>query len=597
MYKALSSIFAVMLFVTAVPATSLAATSTVSASVQAQLDLLVQLQKQVNSLLQQLQAVQQQKQQIISQLVDTLKQGSQGDQVLALQALLAADPSIYPEGKITGFFGALTGKAVKRFQEKNGLPSVGFVGPLTRSKLNKLLEDNPLGHENDREGSSSAPSAGRGDNENEGHGHLCVIVPPGHFIAPGWLRKNDGVRPLIPECQTLPPGILQKLNATSTHDLIAPVVSSVVVVGAGTSTATVTWVTNEPANSQIAYGVTSAYGSSTVLDGTLVTSHSQMIMGLATSTTYHFQVRSRDASGNLGASADATFATSLVSVDTVPPVISGVGASTTVNGALVTWTTNESANSQIAYGLTSAYGSSTVLDATLVTSHSQAVTGLTAGTVYHFQVSSRDGSGNLATSSDQMFTTMADVTSPAISGIGITPGTSTASVIWTTNEGATSQILYGTTTGYGFSTVLDATLVGAHSQTLTGLVPGTMYHLQIQSKDASNNLAASLDQTFTTLTLDTTPPTISSVTASPASGTASVTWTTNEAATSKVYYSTVNPVDLGSASSTSDVTLVTSHTANLTGLNASTTYFYVVQSADASLNTATSSQQSFTTGS
>lgn len=73
-----------------------------------------------------------------------LSLGSQGDAVTALQALLTSYPTVYPEGKITGYFGPLTRAAVQRFQEKYGITSsggagYGTVGPKTRQKLNELL--------------------------------------------------------------------------------------------------------------------------------------------------------------------------------------------------------------------------------------------------------------------------------------------------------------------------------------------------------------------------------------------------------------------------------------------------------------------------
>ena len=61
--------------------------------------------------------------------------GSTGDDVTQLQALLASDASIYPEGMVTGYFGGLTQAAVRRFQAKYGLPQVGRVGEMTRAKL------------------------------------------------------------------------------------------------------------------------------------------------------------------------------------------------------------------------------------------------------------------------------------------------------------------------------------------------------------------------------------------------------------------------------------------------------------------------------
>jgi hypothetical protein len=74
-----------------------------------------------------------------------------------------------------------------------------------------------------------------------------------------------------------------------------------------------------------------------------------------------------------------------------------------------------------------------------------------------------------------------------------------------------------------------------------------------------------------------------------------VGWTTNESATSKVYYATSTPVNIGTASSVSDTTLITSHSLNLSGLVASSTYYYLVESKDAALNTSTSTEFSFPT--
>jgi len=64
--------------------------------------------------------------------------------VTNLQKALKTDSSIYPEGKVTGYFGPATLKAVQKFQEKYGIASSGTagygrVGPATRTKLNELF--------------------------------------------------------------------------------------------------------------------------------------------------------------------------------------------------------------------------------------------------------------------------------------------------------------------------------------------------------------------------------------------------------------------------------------------------------------------------
>jgi hypothetical protein len=75
------------------------------------------------------------------------------------------------------------------------------------------------------------------------------------------------------------------------------------------STVTISWTTNKPSDTQVAYGPTTSYGSLTPLDSSLVTSHSQVLSGLAPRTWYHLRMRSRDAAGNLTVSGDVKFKT------------------------------------------------------------------------------------------------------------------------------------------------------------------------------------------------------------------------------------------------------------------------------------------------
>lgn len=69
----------------------------------------------------------------------TLKRGSFGDEVKQLQEFLKTMPDVYPEGLVSGYFGTLTEKAVKRFQGKYEIEQVGIVGPKTRAKLSDLI--------------------------------------------------------------------------------------------------------------------------------------------------------------------------------------------------------------------------------------------------------------------------------------------------------------------------------------------------------------------------------------------------------------------------------------------------------------------------
>jgi len=76
--------------------------------------------------------------------------GSKGEDVRELQKCLARWQEVYPEGEITGYFGAKTKAAVIRFQEKYaseilypiGLKKgTGDVKPMTRKKLNEICQE------------------------------------------------------------------------------------------------------------------------------------------------------------------------------------------------------------------------------------------------------------------------------------------------------------------------------------------------------------------------------------------------------------------------------------------------------------------------
>ena len=77
-------------------------------------------------------------------LTRTLRLGLTGDDVKQLQTFLKQFPDIYPEGLVTGYFGPLTETAVKKFQEKNDIESIGIVGPKTTAKLNELNNEGAI---------------------------------------------------------------------------------------------------------------------------------------------------------------------------------------------------------------------------------------------------------------------------------------------------------------------------------------------------------------------------------------------------------------------------------------------------------------------
>ena len=120
--------------------TTVSAENTTVASLQA---LIEQLQQQIKELQDQLAKLKTEVEEVKEELKLTknLRKGLSDEEVKELQKFLSQFREIYPEGLITGYFGPLTEKAIKKFQEKHDIPATGLVGPLTRGKINEFLEE------------------------------------------------------------------------------------------------------------------------------------------------------------------------------------------------------------------------------------------------------------------------------------------------------------------------------------------------------------------------------------------------------------------------------------------------------------------------
>ena len=137
--------------------------------------------------------------------------------------------------------------------------------------------------------------------------------------------------------------------------------------------------------------------------------------------------------------------------------ISAVTATKTTTTATITWTTAVPANSQVTYGTTTSYGSSSALNSSLVTTHSVALTSLTAGTTYHYRVLSADSTGALVTGLDNVFTTT-QATIPGLvaaysfnEGTGTTVGDSSGSG----NMGTVANTTWTTSAKFGNALVFN----------------------------------------------------------------------------------------------------------------------------------------------
>ncbi len=96
-------------------------------------------------------------------------------------------------------------------------------------------------------------------------------------------------------------------GGSSSSDLSAPVISDIVATPTDTG-ATITWTTNEASISWMLYGANTSYGSESKTE-VYKTSHSVTLASLLPATTYHYQVKAKDSSGNASYYSDKTFTT------------------------------------------------------------------------------------------------------------------------------------------------------------------------------------------------------------------------------------------------------------------------------------------------
>jgi glucose/arabinose dehydrogenase/chitodextrinase len=201
----------------------------------------------------------------------------------------------------------------------------------------------------------------------------------------------------------------------------------------------------------------------------------------------------------------------------------------------------------------------------------------------------RDAANNMATSS--AVTVTVDNQSPtgtvSINGGAAATNSTSVTLTLTATDAVTSvtQMRFSNN-GSSYSTA--ETFAPTKAWTLSnGAGTKTVY---VQFRDAAGNWSTAITDT---IALDTTAPTISVQTATNITGnSAQITWTTNEAATSRVEYGLTTSYG---SSTALDVSLVTTHSVALTALAPNTNYNYRVRSIDAAGNERIGTNGTFST--
>ena len=213
------------------------------------------------------------------------------------------------------------------------------------------------------------------------------------------------------------------VHVRDTEDVVAPVISNLNVTNVKSHKATINWTTDTKSNTMVWISKTSPVDTNLAKYSrkALVLNHKMELKKLEANTKYYVVVGSKNKAG-ITKSAEMSF-TTLVSnpditptptptptPDTTAPVISAITTNVTGINAVVSWTTNEPATSNVFYSTgtpvdTNAILTPKVTDGALTTSHSLSIPSLTSSTLYHFVIKSLDASNNVVLSSESTFAT------------------------------------------------------------------------------------------------------------------------------------------------------------------------------------------------
>ena len=297
-------------------------------------------------------------------------------------------------------------------------------------------------------------------------------------------------------------------GSTTTADTQLPLITrGPTVVNATGTSLTIEWDTDEYATSAVSYGLSAETLDGQEINGTPATTHRITLTGLSAGTTYAYRVAATDISDNGPVQSQVGVATTLSQPDLTAPVFSGAPALSyrSDTRADIRWATNEFTTGEIAYGLSAGNLDQVITLNELTNAQTAALTGLTVGTTYHYQVTVRDYNGNGPTQSQVLtFQTLAtaDTQVPVISSVVVTPSDSAVVVTWTSDEVASSIVLFGSSGGSLDNNISSINSVKAHRIVLANLQPETPYSYQVQSYDlVGNGPAQSEETTFTTLSV------------------------------------------------------------------------------------------------
>ena len=251
-----------------------------------------------------------------------------------------------------------------------------------------------------------------------------------------------------------------------------PVISGVAVDNITQSSAMISWNTDVPATTRLDYGSTISYEINSIIEPSLRTFHQIQVLPLDTNTTYHYRVRSTNASGRERVDADRTFTTK-PPLDYMPPeqITSLRVASATVTSLVLTWIapggdgsigTSSSYEIRASYttipeiGASQWWNNATVLTNTLTpkgreSQESYTAQNLATSTKYYIAVRARDKAGNISGISISDIISGTTLAAPPVI---VTPPATSSSATSTLVTASVSATSTATTTFLGVGAIL-----------------------------------------------------------------------------------------------------------------------------------------------
>jgi hypothetical protein len=365
---------------------------------------------------------------------------------------------------------------------------------------------------------------------------------------------------------------MQVLPLARAADTVPPDITNVQITNVAEDTVTITWETDEDADSTVNYGLQEDYGTVRIPEASR-TEHTVTIEKLEPGRTYYFRVISSDAVGNQGIAANYKVVTEgtpqsgsgdgdgqgegdgvddpgtseseaqtveeiveqiqqIQSPETLQEIlnetvkaIQGITEDLTIVGppivipettsALVKWTTDREASSEVVFSPADSYTPdqyefSQSSTGGNTTDHEIRIIGLEPYTEYHFKVRSKDTFDITGESRDYTFRTKA--TLPNIRNLRIVKvEENSATLAWDTTVPSKALIEYQDLTHGSQNSIGRPTLASTHQMRIADLSLGTRYVAFVIAENAGGDRVKSQPITFVTVK-DTAPPIISNVT-------------------------------------------------------------------------------------